>query len=103
MPMSDQSSANSNLNATDNTPVFKTPVVMDTSTNPFTGALNDPNGHSKFLSNEASSSNEALIMGGVMVGSVVLVAIVGVGCMVYKQRLRKVKAQEAKLDDGASV
>lgn len=42
-------------------------------------------------------------MGGVMVGSVVLVAIVGVGCMVYKQRVRKMKAQEAELDDGASA
>jgi len=76
---------------------------MDTSTNPFTGALNDPNGHSNFLGNKSSNSNEALIMGGVMVGSVVLVAIVGVGCMVYKQRVRKMKAQEAKLDDGASA
>lgn len=76
---------------------------MDTSTNPITGTLNDPNSHANFLGNKSSNSNEALIMGGVMVGSVVLVAIVGVGCMVYKQRVRKMKAREAKLDDGASV
>ncbi|KAJ4003435.1 hypothetical protein NW752_011886 [Fusarium irregulare] len=101
--MSDQLSTNPKLNTTDNTPVIKTPVIMDTSTNPFTGALNDPNSHANFLGNKSSNSNEALIMGGVMIGSVVLVAIVGVGCMVYKQRVRKMKAQEAKLDDGASV
>ncbi|KAI1065734.1 hypothetical protein LB507_000269 [Fusarium sp. FIESC RH6] len=101
--MSDQLSTNPKPNTTDNTPVIKTPVIMDTSTNPFTGALNDPNSHANFLGNKSSNSNEALIMGGVMIGSVVLVAIVGVGCMVYKQRVRKMKAQEAKLDDGASV
>ncbi|KAL4730101.1 hypothetical protein ACLX1H_002131 [Fusarium chlamydosporum] len=102
--MFDQLSTNSKLNIANNTlRVFKAPV-MDSSVNPFTGAINDPNSHANSLANKASNRNEALIMGGVMIGAVVFVALVGVGCMFYKQRARKMKAQQEKdTDDGASV
>lgn len=78
---------------------------MDSSINPFTGTANDPNSHSNFLANKNSSRNEAVIMGGVMIGAIVFVALVGVGCMFYRQRARNMKAQQSKDvdDDGRSV
>ncbi|KAG8675089.1 hypothetical protein FPOAC2_01133 [Fusarium poae] len=100
-----QLSTNSKLNISNNTlHAFKTPV-MDSSINPFTGAANDPNSHSNFLANKESDRNEAVIMGGVMIGAVLFVALVGVGCMFYRQRVRKIKAQQSKDvdDDGRSV
>ncbi|PTD12752.1 hypothetical protein FCULG_00003668 [Fusarium culmorum] len=73
---------------------------MDSSINPFTGTANDPNSHSNFLANKNSSRNEAVIMGGVMIGAIVFVVLVGVGCMFYRQRARKMKAQQSKdVDD----
>jgi uncharacterized integral membrane protein len=78
---------------------------MDSSINPFTGETNDPNSHANFLANKAANHNEAVIMGGVMIGAVIFVALVGVGCMFYKQRVRKMKAQQGEdiNEDGQSV
>ncbi|CAF3601987.1 unnamed protein product [Fusarium graminearum] len=69
---------------------------MDSSINPFTGTANGPNSHSNFLANKNSSRNEAVIMGGVMIGAIVFVVLVGVGCMFYRQRARNMKAQQSK-------
>ncbi|GKT98366.1 hypothetical protein FLAG1_00478 [Fusarium langsethiae] len=103
--MLDQLSTNSKLNTSNNILyAFKAPV-MDSSINPFTGTANDPNSHSNFLANKDSNRNEAVIMGGVMIGAVVFVTLVGVGCIFYRQRVRKMKAQQSKDvdDDGRSV
>ncbi|RGP66515.1 hypothetical protein FLONG3_8825 [Fusarium longipes] len=94
--MFDQLFTNSKLDIANNTlHVFKAPA-MDSSINPFTGAANDPNSHADFLANKAANRNEAVIMGGVLIGSVIFVALVGAGCMFYRQRVRKMKAQQSK-------
>ncbi|KAM0240090.1 hypothetical protein ACHAP5_008119 [Fusarium lateritium] len=73
---------------------------MDPTIQPFAGA-HSPEGSDKFLASTTASRNEAVIVGGVMIGSVLFVALVGVACMFYKERLRKIKAREAKAADAA--
>ncbi|KAF5227579.1 hypothetical protein FAUST_11684 [Fusarium austroamericanum] len=103
--MFDHLSANSKLNISNHTLHASKAPIMDSSINPFTGTANDPNSHSNFLANKNSSRNEAVIMGGVMIGAIVFVMLVGAGCMFYRQRARNMKAQQSKDvdDDGRSV
>jgi hypothetical protein len=65
---------------------------MDPTTKPFAGA-HSPEGSDKFFASTTASRNEAVIVGGVMIGSVLFVALVGVACMFYKERVRKTKAR----------
>ncbi|KAF4962654.1 hypothetical protein FSARC_9215 [Fusarium sarcochroum] len=68
---------------------------MDSNVNPFSGTR-IPDSYINFISSKAASRNEAAIVGGVMIGSVLFVALVGVACMFYKERARKNKLREAK-------
>ncbi|KAF9769416.1 hypothetical protein IL306_013175 [Fusarium sp. DS 682] len=66
---------------------------MDASISPF-----NTNGHdssAKYIADKAGSRNEAVIIGGVMIGSVFFVAMVGIACMFFKERARKIKDREA--------
>ncbi|KAG5664161.1 hypothetical protein KAF25_006746 [Fusarium avenaceum] len=71
---------------------------MDPTIKPFAGT-HSPESSDKFLASTTASRNEAVIVGGVMIGSVLFVALVGVACMFYKGRVRKIKAREAKTAD----
>ncbi|KAF5965556.1 hypothetical protein FCOIX_12908 [Fusarium coicis] len=66
---------------------------MDSSMSPFGTNGNDSS--AKYIADKAGSRNEAVIIGGVMVGSVFFVAIVGVACMFFRERSRKIKDQLA--------
>ncbi|KAM0564192.1 hypothetical protein ACHAPJ_000401 [Fusarium lateritium] len=68
---------------------------MDSSANPPSGSR-FPDSYMNFFSSTTASRNEAAIVGGVMIGSVLFVALVGVACMIYKERARKRKLREAK-------
>ncbi|KAF4995977.1 hypothetical protein FGRMN_4781 [Fusarium graminum] len=72
---------------------------MDTTIKPYAGP-NEPKTSDKFLSNGTSNRNEAVIVGGVVVGSVLLAALLGVAYMFYKKRVSKMKALEAKTGNG---
>ncbi|KAM0341337.1 hypothetical protein ACHAPU_010080 [Fusarium lateritium] len=74
--------------------VFKV-ATIDTTIKPFAGP-NEPKTSEKFLSTDTSSRNEAVIVGGVVIGSVLLAALFGVAYMFYKKRVSKMKALEAK-------
>ncbi|KAH7270083.1 uncharacterized protein BKA55DRAFT_631270 [Fusarium redolens] len=66
---------------------------MDASMGPF--STNGHDSSAKYIADKAGSHNEAVIIGGVMIGSVFFVAIVGVACMFFKERARKIKDQQA--------
>ncbi|KAL5618909.1 hypothetical protein FOVSG1_001131 [Fusarium oxysporum f. sp. vasinfectum] len=68
-------------------------TIMDSSMGPFSTNGND--GSAKYIVDKAGSHNEAVIIGGAMIGSVFFVAIVGVACMFFKERSRKIKDQQA--------
>ncbi|RKK28582.1 hypothetical protein BFJ65_g526 [Fusarium oxysporum f. sp. cepae] len=66
---------------------------MDSSMGPFSTNGNDSS--AKYIVDKAGSHDEAVIIGGAMIGSVFFVAIVGVACMFFKERSRKIKDQQA--------
>ncbi|SCO79729.1 uncharacterized protein FRV6_03942 [Fusarium oxysporum] len=66
---------------------------MDSSMGPFSTNSNDSS--AKYIVDKAGSHDEAVIIGGAMIGSVFFVAIVGVACMFLKERSRKIKDQQA--------
>ncbi|KAF5619248.1 hypothetical protein F25303_12839 [Fusarium sp. NRRL 25303] len=66
---------------------------MDSSMSPF--STNGNNSSAKYIANKAGSHNEAVIIAGVMIGSVFFVAIVGVAWMFFRERSRKIKDQLA--------
>ncbi|KAF4445097.1 hypothetical protein FACUT_177 [Fusarium acutatum] len=66
---------------------------MDSSMSPFGTNGNDSS--AKYIADKAGSHNEAVIIGGVIIGSVFFVAIVGVACMFFRERSRKIKDQLA--------
>ncbi|VTT58176.1 unnamed protein product [Fusarium fujikuroi] len=68
---------------------------MDSSMSPFSTNGNDSS--AKYIANKASSHNEAVIIAGVMIGSVFFVAIVGVAWMFFRERSRKIKDQLAAI------
>ncbi|KAF5671738.1 hypothetical protein FHETE_3951 [Fusarium heterosporum] len=72
---------------------------MDTTIKSFAGP-NEPETSDRFLSNSTSNRNEAVIVGGVVIGSVLLIALLGVAYMFYKKRVSKMKALEAKTGNG---
>ncbi|SCV31671.1 uncharacterized protein FFB14_03556 [Fusarium fujikuroi] len=68
---------------------------MDSSMSPFSTNGNDSS--AKYIANKASSHNEAVIIAGVMIGSVFFVAIVGVAWMFFREWSRKIKDQLAAI------
>ncbi|KAF4951235.1 hypothetical protein FGADI_7640 [Fusarium gaditjirri] len=66
---------------------------MDSSMGRFSTNGNDSS--AKYIADKTGSHNEAVIIGGVMIGSVFFVAIVGVACMFFKEPSRKIKDQQA--------
>ncbi|KAF4340060.1 hypothetical protein FBEOM_6028 [Fusarium beomiforme] len=68
---------------------------MDSSISPF--RTNGHDSSAKYIADKAGSRNEAAIIGGVMIGSVFFVATVGIACMFFKERARKIKDQEAAM------
>ncbi|KAL7761696.1 hypothetical protein ACKLNR_008231 [Fusarium oxysporum f. sp. zingiberi] len=63
-------------------------TIMDSSMGPFSTNGNDSS--AKYIVDKAGSHDEAVI-----IGSVFFVAIVGVACMFFKERSRKIKDQQA--------
>ncbi|KAF4456822.1 hypothetical protein F53441_1119 [Fusarium austroafricanum] len=73
---------------------------------PPVNTLSGSQGHessSSHIAEKAASRNEAVVIGGILIGSVFFVAMVGVACMFWKNRARKMKIQPAKTASASDV